>query len=113
MYQRRIQTDATGFTQFHETDEGFAIQEYEDLSGHVELCKREAIETQYGGRIKGPEHGVHVASIPVSKLIEWASQNGIDRKTALRDDKVIDRFLAAHPVFDLTQGRAQRYFNGT
>lgn len=108
MFQGILSADQGSFLKFHETDEGFAIQEYEDLTGVVERCKTEAIE----GRITGPEHGIHAASIPLSLLSEWSAKKGIPFNHAMRDDKVLDWFLAEHPVFDLTQGRAKRYFNG-
>lgn len=108
MDKRIIQADAVSKTIFHETDDGFAIQSYQDLTAVVERCKREAIE----GRITGPEHGVHAATVPAALLQEWAEKKGIGIREAMRNDKILDQFLAEHPVFDLTKGRAQKYFAG-
>lgn len=110
IHSELVKKDVNGFTAVHNLVDGSTVvQDYEDLTEHVESCKRKTNESPYARGIDG---SYHAASIPLSKFAEWCAKKGTTINVAARDEKMIWQFLAEHPVFDLTRGRTQRVFNG-
>jgi hypothetical protein len=103
-----IKSDATSFSRLIKQGDGYVWHEHENLEKHAHRVERQQLEgltRTYGGDHK-------MCEIPLSKLSEWGAQFNLTWREVADDNKLLDRFLDDHPIYDYRKHLQQKYFNG-
>ena len=98
MAKRFLANTGSSTLLFHDEQDGkIAIESVADVEPVIERAK--ALHNEGFTRTQGGQR--HVASIPIIVLDAWAKKQGLCYGNVMRDQKLMDRFLAdpAHSYF--------------
>jgi hypothetical protein len=103
-----IKADENSFSRLIKQGDDFIWHDYEDLEAHATRVTRQQLE----GLVRTKDGDHKQCEIPLSKLGEWGAKFGLTWRQVADDDKLLDRFLDEHPVYDYRKHLTEKYFNG-